>query len=61
MARMNHYVCDRCGNYYRAMHSKRCPACKHEALWEYPPERQMAARLQSMRIRDPKQTVEPLA
>jgi anaerobic ribonucleoside-triphosphate reductase len=32
---MLHFVCDRCGNYWRAYRAKECPACNAARVWEF--------------------------
>lgn len=47
-APMLHFVCDRCGNYWRAYRADHCPACSHNAVWEYDraqPAREHAAHI----------------
>jgi predicted nucleic acid-binding Zn-ribbon protein len=39
-----HYVCDRCGHYWRAGDAEACPECAHDAIWEFPAERGTDAR-----------------
>ena len=58
-AAMLHFVCDRCGNYWQAYRAKTCPACKHEALWEF--NRERPAREHAARILNPHESVEPLS
>jgi predicted RNA-binding Zn-ribbon protein involved in translation (DUF1610 family) len=41
--RMFHFVCDACGNQWRAYHSDRCPACGAERVWRFPADRKDAA------------------
>ena len=57
-ATLKHYVCDRCGNHWRAYRSTKCPACKHTALWEF--EREQAAAEHAARILNPHESVKPL-
>jgi DNA-directed RNA polymerase subunit RPC12/RpoP len=49
---MNHYVCDRCANTWRAYRSRHCPACMHKALWEFSPTAGAAASALVRQIRD---------
>ena len=48
--RMNHYVCDRCGNYWEAYNEGECPACNHIAVWEFPPEKKKGALEQAAHV-----------
>jgi ribosomal protein L37E len=39
-----HYVCDRCGNFWQAVDAAECPECEHDAVWEFPADREQEAR-----------------
>jgi hypothetical protein len=43
-ARMLRFVCDRCGNYWRAYRADACPACKAARVWEFPADKAQEAR-----------------
>lgn len=45
-----HYVCDKCGNLYHQQSASDCPACGHEAVWEFTDRRN--AEQHARRIRD---------
>jgi predicted RNA-binding Zn-ribbon protein involved in translation (DUF1610 family) len=41
--RMFRFVCDKCGNQWRAYQAGTCPACHSESVWRFPADRKDAA------------------
>lgn len=58
-AEMLHFVCDRCGNLWRAYSAKVCPACRCRTLWEFPAHAEDHAYAHSRLVIDVREKVTP--